>query len=215
MSAVASVLGLFGLTSLLLAGSRLVAARRLAALGYALQSAILIAAAASAWLVARDLGSYQPRDGARPIANVHFEQVGARRYRATLTRLPGGRMQVFELEGDAWRLDVRTLDFDGWARAIGFSPGYRLDRLIAIERGEPESPGTATTGFALDPRDGLDLWQLSQRIGRGSKLITAGHVRSDVLPMNGGSRFELWIADERLHVRPASTVPEEAELAEQ
>jgi hypothetical protein len=214
MPAVACVLGLFGLVSLLLAGSRLVAARQSAALGYTLQSALLIAAAMVAWLVAKDLGSYQPRNDARPIADLYFEQVGTRRFRATLTRLPGGRMQVFELAGDAWRLDIRTLDFGGWARAIGCTPGYRLDRLVAVERADAESPGAAATGFALDARDGLDLWQLAHRTGRWRKLITAGHVRSDVLPLNGKSRFELRIAGERVDVRPANSVAEDAPPAE-
>lgn len=119
MMALASVFGLFGLLALLLALSRLAAARGLAAAGHAVLAVLLVGAAVVTGALATDLASYQPREGDRPIAELYFEQVGTRRYRATLTRLPGGRMQVFELEGDAWRVDARTLTFGGWARAIG------------------------------------------------------------------------------------------------
>ncbi len=134
MTAVAWVLGLFGLLALWLAVARLLTAHRLAAAGHAMLAMLLLSAAVVIGLVAADLGTYNPRADARPIADLFFEQVGARRFRVTLTRLPGGRMQVFELSGDAWRVDVRTLDFGGWARTIGGQPVYRLDRLVAVEQ---------------------------------------------------------------------------------
>jgi hypothetical protein len=213
VQAIASVLGLFGLLALLLAASRLVAARRLAALGYALQAAVLLAAAAVGWMIAADLGSYEHRRDDRPVADLYFEQVGERHYRATLTRLPGGRMQVFELEGDAWRLDVRLLDFAGWARAIGLPASYRLDRLVAIERGDADSGGAETTGFALGGHDGLDLWEQSRQTDRWRKLIEAGYAQSGVLPMTSKARFELLIAEGRIDAHAANFAAEPAEPA--
>jgi hypothetical protein len=214
MLAVAWVLGLFGLLAMLLALSRLLIGQRLAAWGHAALAATLLAMGVTTALVAADLGSYQPRAGERPVADVYFEQVATRRYRVTLTRLPGGRMQVFELAGDAWRIDARTIDFGGWAQAMGGRPGYRLDRLVAVERVAGSEEWAPTTGFALDARDGLDLWEWSRRTGRWHELLTAGHARSDELPMAGPSRFELWIVGERIDVRPEQAVAEAAEPAE-
>ena len=209
MSGVAWILGLFGLLALLLAVSRLAAARRLAAAGYAALAALLVGAAAVIGVLAADLASYQPRDDLRPIAEIHFEQVGTRRYRATLTRLPGGRMQVFELVGDAWRVDARTIDFGGWARAIGGRPGYRLDRLVAVTAGD-----SAAGGYALAVSDVFDLWEASRRSGRWHELLSARDARSDELPMSGQSRFELRLAGDRIDVRRASEVAEDAAAAE-
>jgi len=214
MTAVAWVFGLFGLAALLLAVSRLAAARRLAAAGHAVLAALLIGAAVVTGVLAADLASYQPREGDRPIAELYFEQVGTRRYRATLTRLPGGRMQVFELAGDAWRVNARTLDFGGWARAIGGRPGYRLDRLVAIERPTTNAEPSPTGGFALDPRDGFDLWQSSRRGGRWAELVSAGDARSDELPMSGESRLELRLDGQRIDVRAAGDVAEDRVAAE-
>jgi hypothetical protein len=214
MTAVAWVFGLFGLVSLLLAISRLAAARRLAAAGHAALAALLIGAAVVTGVLAADLASYQPREGDRPIAELYLEQVGTRRYRATLTRLPGGRMQVFELAGDAWRVDARTLDFGGWARAIGGRPEYRLERLVAIERATTDATPSPTGGFALDPRDGFDLWQSSRHSGRWGELVRAGDARSDELPMSGKSRFELRLDGQRIDVRASSDVAEDRVAAE-
>jgi hypothetical protein len=211
MLAVAWVLGLFGLLAALLALSRFLIGHRMAAWAHAALATALLVTGATTGLVAADLGSYQPRDSERPVADLYFEQVATRRYRVTLTRLPGGRMQVFELAGDAWRIDARTIDFGGWARAVGGRPGYRLDRLVAVERVAGSEEWAPTSGFALDARDGLDLWEWSRRTGRWHELLASGHARSEELPLSAQSRFELWIVGERIDVRQEKAVAEAAE----
>ena len=211
MAAVAWVFGLFGALAMLLALSRLAAGRRLVAAWNAALSVALVGAAVVVGVLASNLASYEPRVGDRPIAELYFEQVGTRRYRATLTRLPGGRMQVFELVGDTWRIDARTLDFGSWVRAIGGRPAYRLDRLVALERApgggaaEPSPKG----GFALGTRDGFDLWRVSRSSGRWRELVSAGDARSEELPMSGKSRFELTLAGDRIEVQPTGETTEE------
>ena len=175
MSAVAWILGLFGLAALLLAVSRLVAARQLAAAGYAALAVLLVCASWSPVALAADLASYQPRDRDRPIAEIYFEQVGTARYRATVTRLPGGRMQVFELARDAWRLDARTIEFGGWARDRGPSWPSGTPR-----RGPTDlwrESGLGDGGLWLDARDGFDLWQASRRSTRWGELVSAPPAR--------------------------------------
>jgi hypothetical protein len=58
-------------------------------------------------------------------------------------------------------------------------------------------------GFALDARDGFDLWQTSRRSGRWRELVTAGDAQTDELPMTGNSRFELRLDGQRIDARPA------------
>lgn len=211
MAAVAWVFGLFGALAMLLALSRLAAGRRLVAAWNAALSVALVSAAVAVGVLASNLASYEPRVGDRPIAELYFEQVGTRRYRATLTRLPGGRMQVFELVGDTWRIDARTLDFGSWVRAIGGRPAYRLDRLVALERapGGGAAEPSPKVGFALGTRDGFDLWRVSRSSGRWRELVSAGDARSEELPMSGKSRFELTLAGDRIEVQPTAETTEE------
>jgi hypothetical protein len=211
MAAVAWVFGLFGALAMLLALSRLAAGRQLVAAWNAALSVALVGAALAVGVLASNLTCYEPGVGDRPIAELYFEQVGTRRYRATLTRLPGGRMQVFELVGDTWRIDARTLDFGGWVRAIGGRPAYRLDRLVALERtpGGGAAKPSPKGGFALETRDGFDLWRVSRSSGRWRELVSAGDARSEELPMSGKSRFELTLAGERIEVQPTGEATEE------
>jgi hypothetical protein len=211
MTAVAWVFGLFGALAMLLALSRVAAGGHVAAAWHGALSAALVGAAVVVGVLAADLASYEPRVGDRPIAELYFEQVGTRRYRATLTRLPGGRMQVFELVGDTWRIDARTLDFGGWVRAMGGRPGYRLDRLVALERapGGGAAEPSPTARFALGTRDGFDLWRVSRSSGRWRELVTASDAHSEELPMSGKSRFELTLAGDRIEVQPTGDAAEE------
>ena len=98
------------------------------------------------------------------VAEVFFEQAGAGRYRATLTRLPSGRMQVFELEGDEWRLDAGGLDWSARAAALGFRRVYQLRSLES--RTSAASSAPASSRFTLHETRGTDLWS---RLGAGSR----------------------------------------------
>src|SRR6185369_4724481 len=77
------------------------------------------------------------------VAQVYCERAGTRGYRVTLTRMPNGRMQVFEMAGDEWQLDARTLVWRGRAAELGLQSGYRLDRLTARS-----APANATAPVA-------------------------------------------------------------------
>jgi hypothetical protein len=201
--ALACVLGVFGVVALLLAATRALAGRKLAATGYVVQGTILLGLAVLLWSVGSDLASYEPQQAERPMADVYFEQIAEQRFRATLTRLPGGRMQVFELTGDAWRLDVRTLEFRGWARAIGLAPVYRLDRLVAVVRGTGASDG-AVSGFALAEHRGFDLWTLTRRNAQLARIVGAAYTEGRVTPMTGDARYELRLANGRIETQAAN-----------
>ena len=131
MSAPLLVLAGFALVTALLAWSRWLAGRRWAAAGNLLLAIAATGLLGTAWPVVRNLDTYQPMRPNQAVAEMFFEQAGARRYRATLTRLPSGRMQVFELEGDEWRLAARGLDWTPRAAALGLQPVYQLEFLEA------------------------------------------------------------------------------------
>ncbi len=140
------VLVAFGLVALLLGLSRWLARRHWAAAGNVAIALLLLFVAHRYWPAAMHLRTYEDLPANAMIAQVYCERTGPRAYRVTLTRLPGGRMQVFEMAGEEWRLDARTLTWKGRAAQLGLRPGYRLDRLSArYLKSEPEEgagPGT-------------------------------------------------------------------------
>jgi hypothetical protein len=101
----------FAVLSVLLAWSRWLGGRRWASLGHGLLAAALLATVLAVQPLASLLGRHEVLVPSRPVAELFFERIGPGRYRAALTRLPGGRMQVMDLSGDEWRIDLSLLEW--------------------------------------------------------------------------------------------------------
>ena len=152
MHGVAVVVACFALVALLLAWSRWLAGRRLAAAGHVAMAIAAAAVALLMWSVTAGLESYEPVLRDQPIASLYVERTGPQRFRATLTRLPAGRVQVFELTGDQWRVEARTLDWHGLAAQIGLDRMYRLERLST--RANASALGSGNRRLEFQPRYG-------------------------------------------------------------
>jgi len=194
----------FAVVAALLAWSRWLAGRRGAATGHLLLALAAATVVAAGWPFARILSSYETAAAGQAVAEVFFEQAGAQRYRATLTRLPSGRMQVFELDGDEWRLDARTLAWAPRVAGLGLRDRYRLERLSSRPVATtPAGPGPAA-GFALvvdgRPGDGSAMGTMT----RWSALVAASTREGPWEPMGHGSRFEVRFDGTGLRVEPRS-----------
>lgn len=199
----------FGLFTLLLALSRWLAGRPWAAAGNVLLGIALLTVAQIAWPPVLHLRTYDRIPARGLVAQVVCERTGPRSYRVTLTRLPAGRMQVFEVSGDEWRLDARTLTFSARATTLGLHPNYRLDRLSARylapitpadaeTQGDPPTavaPAPAPTSYPLDDRDeaGEDLWAQVRTGSRWQADVEARHASGPWRPLAQGARFDVWM----------------------
>lgn len=191
MGAPLLVLAGFALVTALLAWSRWLDGRRWAAGGNLLLAFVAISMVATLWPVAGDLATYQPLRPDQPVAEMFFEQAGARRFRATLTRLPSGRMQVFELEGDEWRLGARGLDWTPRAAALGLEPVYQLDMLEARPAPAEAVTAAAPTRFTLHEARGSDLWARLDAGSRWSAAAQALTIEGPWQPMAHRQRFNV------------------------
>ena len=96
------------------------------AIGLALFAVVNVCAPA-----VQHLRTYEPIPTNGLVAQVSCERTAPRTFRVTLTRLPEGRMQVFELTGDEWRIEARTLVWKGRATQVGLDPAFRWERLTS------------------------------------------------------------------------------------
>jgi len=198
MDAPLLVLAGFSIVAALIAWSRWLSGRRWAAAGNLLLALVAALAVGTVWPVARHLDTYEPVARGQAVAGVFFERSGPRRYRATLTRLPSGRMQVFELEGDEWRLEARELGWTARAAALGLKPVYRLESLgtrAATDSGKP-----ASVAFALAEPGGTDLWTRAAPDSNWSSIVVRSERASPWRPMSDGARFEVRLDGDALVV---------------
>jgi hypothetical protein len=200
----AVVVACFALVALLLAWSRWLAGRRLAAAGHV---AMAIAAAAGSllmWSVTAGVESYEPVPQGQPVAGLFVERTGSQGFRAMLTRLPAGRIQVFELTGDQWRLEARTLDWQGLAGQIGLDRMYRLERLSTRATRPLSGLATAGSSFSLGTDAPNDLWARGRTSPAWMRYVHGGHADGPWRPLANGAHFTIWLDGQALRVEAAN-----------
>ncbi len=202
------LLGAFGVLGGLLAIRRMLDGRRWSALGHAATGVLLVGIALSIWPLVRHLEHYDHLAPARPIADLVFARSGPDRYRATLTHLPGGRMQVLDLSGNEWRLDVRVLGWRPWTDALGLRQRYRIERVASRHRGTVLAEGRPGSRHELASVDAGDPWQLAREQRRWHRLIDAQEDVGPYAPMVDGARFRVSFGADGLRATPVNAAAE-------
>jgi hypothetical protein len=208
--AIAIVIAVFGGLLLILACQRLLRARFVAATGSALMGFLLLACAALFFVVSLNLHTYARLTYEQPIAEIVFEGRAPQSYRATLTRMPGGEMQIFMLSGDEWQLDARVLKWKGWANLLGLDAQYRLERVGGRYRDIEQERHAERTVYSLSENPGVDLWEMSTKYPRWLPFVDAIYGSATYMPMSEGARYRVSLTQSGLIARPLNS---QAELA--
>lgn len=181
----------FAIIVALLAWSRWLAGRRWAAAGHLLLAVLLGVTVALGWPLARYVETYEVRVPERPVAEVFFERIGPGRFRVAVTRVPAGRMQVVELTGDEWRLDLTVLDWSDSTVHLGSKPRYRIEAVVS----RPAPAGAAGLALGVTARltrgDERSPWLANLGASRGRPLIANRPLSGPWLPMADGARFDV------------------------
>jgi hypothetical protein len=206
--AIALVVAIFGGLLLILACQRLLRARFLAAGGSALMGLLLLVGAGLFFVVSLNLHTYARLTYERPVAVLVFEQRSPQHFRATLTEMPGGEMQIFVLAGDEWQLDARVLKWKGWANLLGLDAQYRLERVSGRYRDLEQERHAERTVYGLSENPGVDLWRLSTEYPTWLPFVDAVYGSATYMPMADGARYEVSITQSGLIARPLNPAAE-------
>ena len=211
MGPVLVVLSGFAVIAALLAWGRWLAGRRWAAAGHLLLAALLGLTLAGAWPIARYLQTFEPRVPERPVAELFFERVGPNRYRAAVTHLPTGRLQVVDLAGEEWRLELRLLDWTAGATHIGAQPRYRVEAVSS--RPAPAAAAGLPVGATARLTGGDEPVPWPARLGtnRGQPLVATRPLQGPWLPLVDGGRFDVRVnAGDAVEVDPLNAAAGDA-----
>ncbi|HSQ68634.1 MAG TPA: hypothetical protein VLM41_01005 [Steroidobacteraceae bacterium] len=199
---------LVAVVTALLAAARAVARRGPAATAYLLLAAMLAVVGWNLWRLAPDLGSYEPLRTGQPVAELYFERTGAGRFRATLTRLPEGRMAIYELRGELWRIGIRRLQWLPADWDPGLGQRYRLERLEARPADDAEATADDRSAYPLVVQTGHDLWSQAAGGGSAARLIAADYDESGWRPLRHEARLRVQIGAEGLMIEPMNAAAE-------
>ena len=181
------VIAAFAVVAALLAWSRWLAGRRWAAAGHLVLAVSAAAVTVLAWPVTAYVKTYQPLVATLPVAELAFERTGADRHRITVTRLPSGRMQVVEVTGGEWQVQMRVLHWADWLAPLAPQTAYRIQALAARTTVGAKDVVTQQ----LDSPPAAEPWAggLGTRYGR--PVLTTEPVASPWLPAGDRVRYEL------------------------
>jgi hypothetical protein len=195
-----------GIVALLLGFSRWLARRPWAAAGNVVVGLTLLYVARALWPAAANLETYERLPSRNTVvAQVYCERTGPRQFRVTLTRLPDGRMQVYGLDGDEWRLEAKTLLWLAGAARIGLPSSYRWERLSARDLRPHRPVGAvdeaadttlALTGYDLADADdvGEDVWAQARTGLRWASYVEPGRAYAPWRPLADGARYDVWLS---------------------
>ena len=206
--AIALIFAGVGILLVIVACQRLLRLHFMQATGSGLLGLILLAVAALTFVVSLNLHTYARLTNEQPVAQIVFEERGPQRYRATLTQMPDGQIQVFMLNGDDWQLDARVLKWKGWANLLGLDAQFRLERISGRFRNIEQERSGDRTVYGLSQNPGLDLWDLSTRYQL--PFVDAIYGSATYLPMAETARYEVRMTQSGLIARPINPAAETA-----
>lgn len=169
---------------------------------------LLVAVSAYLGFLAVNLYQYEELSHGKPVATLNFRETGEQEYIATLG-LVDGSSRDYPLEGDLWRMDIRTLQWRGFFALLGARPGFQLEtlrgRYLSLEDERSREP---TAHRLYEPGLGMDVWH---RASRGPGLmLEAGRSSVRFLPMADGAIFEVSMTPAGLVGRPLNGIAEDA-----
>ncbi|GIX32120.1 MAG: hypothetical protein KatS3mg125_0076 [Lysobacterales bacterium] len=173
-------------------------------LGFAVLGLALAAYAGTLALASR---SYERLLAEQEAARVAVRAVGPSRFYLQLTAADG-RVRGFTLEAEQWRLEGRVVRFSGWARRLGFSPLYRLERLSGRFTSAAREQREVAQVLEL-AGEGLDLALLAAQLPRMFGFIENEFGSGVFMPLFDGARYRVLIGPQG----GFSAVPEDERTA--
>jgi hypothetical protein len=198
-TALAIVLAGFGLVLILVSYRRLVQHRTGSALGHGLGGAALFLFGALLFTVALNFNTYERWQADQPVAQLSFEKTGLHSYRVSLMRIPSGDLQVFNLNGDEWRMEAQQLSWSGWSQRLGLQSGIRLQYLLSS--GKDAGKAGVATQYTLSRNPGIDLWKLREQHPQALRNLTVRLLSSDNVPLTDDLRYHLYATTTGLNAR--------------
>jgi hypothetical protein len=211
LTLISVLIALVGLAFAVTGIKRLLQRRFLRGLGLQFSSLFFLLLAASSFLLASNLYTYQRLVFEQVVAEVSFEQLASQEYRAQIKAPEAGFQQTVDLKGDEWQLDTQLLTWQGVATLFGLDANYRLHRISGRYLGNEDQQERPDTVFSLTKRpayienERFDLWQFAHKYPQWLRWVDADYGKAVFLPMTDGAKYQVAISRGGLIARPANS----------
>ncbi|HVY85273.1 MAG TPA: hypothetical protein VG943_09070 [Caulobacterales bacterium] len=159
-----------------------------------------LAVGAVASLMGLNIQSYQRLTAERPVATVELHQKGPQLFEATVSQPPLGdkpaEIRTFEVHGDEWRLEARTIKWKPWANILGLDSQYRLDRFSGryTETADEQNRERSVYDLRPVPNTGIDFLPTAQVMSHVLPIVDIPEYGQGVyMPMADGAKYDVTI----------------------
>ncbi len=151
---------------------------------------------------ALDIYSYKQLSKEQIVANLSFAEIGPQQYTVSLVDT-SGKEKIHQLNGDLWQLDARILKWGTNLSTMGFSTGYRLDRLSGRFYSLEKEKNSIRTVYELtDGNRPFDIWKFLNVYVQSTSIINASYGSASYLPMTDGALYSVSLSNTGLLARP-------------
>ena len=192
-----------------LAIARLGKRRPMAALRSGCAGCITLAFGGLLVAIGLNLYTYSRLSYEQPVAELSFELLAPRQYRARLEQ-SNREARVYDLAGDQWQLDARVLKWHAPANLLGLDAQYRLERLSGRYSNAADENSGLRSAHDLGVQRGLDMWRITHRFQNWMPLVDARYGSATYLPMADGARYSVSLTQSGLIARPINPAAERA-----
>jgi len=203
------ILGLLGLTLFILGIHRIWHWKMLSGGIQGIIGALLISLALLVASLATNLHTYQRLTHESSVATLRFEQLGPQHFRTILAR-PEAVAEIYDLYGDQWQLDARTLKWKGFATLLGLDSGFQLERLSGRYHNVEQEGAAPRSVHVLYKGEGIDIWSLARRYPRWLPWVDAVYGSATYMPMAHGARYQVSMSQSGLIARPLNPTAQKA-----
>lgn len=162
---------------------------------------VFLALGAVVGLLGLNIQTYHRLTDERLVATVELREKGPQLYDAIVTEAPAedgtaGAVHTFEVHGDEWRLEARTLKWKPWASVLGLDSQYRLDRFSGRYTETVDEQTRERSVFDLRPqrRTGIDFLPVARKAAEYAPLVDIPEYGQGVyMPMADGARYKVSI----------------------
>ena len=186
----------FGVLLIAISYQRHLTRRDISALMHGMGGAALIIGGALLLAVSINFNSYTVLSEDEPLAELSLEQTGNNEFQARLLRIPSGDLQTLNLKGDAWRIQARLVQWQGWPTWLGLNRHIRFDSINSTDNGKKN-----TGHYALSREPKFSVWSGQAEYLANLKLLEITEAASEPMPLKHGLRFHLFVHAGKLIAR--------------
>lgn len=155
--------------------------------------------------LAIDLSGYEQWQKPQQVGEISFVEFKPGVYVGRLTR-DGYPDQSFELHGDQWLLDARSIAWTGLASKFGLLPIYRFDRLSARHMKLSDDLGNDKYVYEFGKsKYSLDTWKLLHKVQAFVPWMSPQYAPGVSLPMAHEAQYDLIYTEQGLQAKPSNS----------